>query len=233
MCADDDASKLAQSSSSGSKLTENGISGASNHAPADETQRNERVDTPEPSLLSRHEEPHVHAGRKAEENFLTDLLSINGVNRCALFPGLRVPYWSHTDNDASVNGSTGSKRGQSARPPRQRHKRKKTSEFEDGYEILTLPKVTAAQLARGEVDMVIVSQRGIFVIEIKNWSGTLSTDGMMCDYWYQHRTNGTTLLHKNAVMSIEEKAKNLLGHLRREGCPVPCCYRTYVLLWDG
>ena len=47
--------------------------------------------------------------------------------------------------------------------------------------MISLPQTSSKLVSRGEIDLVVASQNGIFVLEIKNWSGTLSTDGMYND----------------------------------------------------
>ena len=48
--------------------------------------------------------------------------------------------------------------------------------------MISLPQTSSKLVSRGEIDLVVASQNGIFVLEIKNWSGTLSTDGMYNDF---------------------------------------------------
>ena len=54
----------------------------------------------------------------------------------------------------------------------------RTQVVDGGFQLVSLPQTSSKLVSRGEIDLVVASQRGIFVLEIKNWSGTLSTDGM-------------------------------------------------------
>jgi len=167
------------------------------HARQDPLLLHENTTTSEGNAVPRSEEelPHVKAGRQAEEKFLSSMLNVSGVDRVALFPGLRVPAWAkHKDQ---------------------------TKTTKEGFEIVPLPKNSSRSVARGEIDLVLVSQKGIYVLEIKNWSGTLSADSMKSSHWYQHRRDGSVVIHQNAVELTSEKATNLHLHLNREGCEMP------------
>ncbi|XP_028406722.1 uncharacterized protein LOC114529156 [Dendronephthya gigantea] len=77
------------------------------------------------------------------------------------------------------------------------------------------------QARKREIDLVLLHETGLYILEIKNWSGKvrLSRDGRS---WIQSKYNGSDSVmvtyeieHENALFSLKRKAKLLRDHLFR------------------
>ncbi len=76
---------------------------------------------------------------------------------------------------------------------------------------------------RTELDVVVVNKNGVFVIEVKNYSGCLS--GSESDYeWEKHHTSrgGNTYVKtvKNPIRQVKRQVHILAGYLRSFGIQV-------------
>ncbi|KAJ7524722.1 hypothetical protein O6H91_17G018200 [Diphasiastrum complanatum] len=72
---------------------------------------------------------------------------------------------------------------------------------------------------RREIDLVLLTNRKIYVVEVKNWSGIikLEPDGG----WCQIRKNGTIQKHPNIVEETRYRAALLEAYLSRRGADLP------------
>eukprot|EP00051_Salpingoeca_urceolata_P020606 m.311250 g.311250 ORF g.311250 m.311250 type:complete len:377 (-) comp19651_c1_seq8:27-1157(-) len=141
----------------------------------------------------RGELPHELAGRRAESELHRALVG-RGLAVDAVVGNLRVPLWHRLPD----------------RTPR---------ETSGGFVLVSHAAEEASRLARGEIDLCVLTQRGIFVIEVKNWSGSCvrSAQGRS---WLQYRSNGEVIDHKDAVETTGEKARCFAEHLMRQGCRI-------------
>ncbi|XP_070581028.1 uncharacterized protein [Ptychodera flava] len=82
------------------------------------------------------------------------------------------------------------------------------------------------QTRRHEIDVVILTAYGIYVVEVKNWSGEVKPN-KKGDAWIQKKRihngeNGSSVdydtQHGNAVDCIKAKANLLRNHLMKNGC---------------
>lgn len=123
-----------------------------------------------------------------------------------LFRSVRVPLWTE-GGPRRVPGLRSHDRGPEA------------SGFEWVPELAALAKAHR----RGEIDLVAVTQQGVFALEIKNWSGKLEVLSMPGGVrWVQHRTGaGGELDHGDVLGVIKAKAGSLAEHLRRFGVDIP------------
>lgn len=69
--------------------------------------------------------------------------------------------------------------------------------------------------ARREIDHVVLDARGLHILEVKNWSGSVSLDAR--GEWVQTRPNGSTVCHGNVFAKHAAKVEALLDYLRRKG----------------
>lgn len=65
-----------------------------------------------------------------------------------------------------------------------------------------------------EVDLLIVSPSGVFMIELKHWSGRVTWEN---GTWVQYLPHGGRRFHRNPVHLVNQKAKELGGLLRSNG----------------
>ena len=65
-----------------------------------------------------------------------------------------------------------------------------------------------------EVDLLIVGPSGAFMIELKDWHGSLTTEN---GTWVQTAPNGRRIPHGNPLHLVNKKAKELAGLLARQG----------------
>lgn len=72
---------------------------------------------------------------------------------------------------------------------------------------------------RREIDFVVLSRCGIWVLEIKHWVGEVSCPPG--GGWLQTRPDGSKTLHPDPVALITTKASLLAEHLDANGCGVP------------
>lgn len=72
---------------------------------------------------------------------------------------------------------------------------------------------------RTEVDLVILTKRKLFVVEVKNWCGRveLDADGS----WCQLLKDGSVVKHPNAVEDTQERAALLESYISRRGLTLP------------
>src|SRR5437773_2785188 len=64
-----------------------------------------------------------------------------------------------------------------------------------------------------EVDLVVVTARGVFLVEIKSWPGVLFGDGQR---WRLRRPNGSEPLLDHPLLLANTKAKRLRSLLARQ-----------------
>ncbi|MFI7446464.1 BREX system serine/threonine kinase PglW [Nonomuraea sp. NPDC049714] len=65
-----------------------------------------------------------------------------------------------------------------------------------------------------EVDLLIVGPGGAYMIELKDWHGSLTTEN---GTWVQTAPNGRRISHGNPLHLVNKKAKELAGLLARHG----------------
>lgn len=84
------------------------------------------------------------------------------------------------------------------------------------YQCLRIPN---GQKGRREIDIVLVTERELFVIEVKNWSGIieLKADGV----WSQVRRNGTIQNHPDVVEATKHRANLLKFYIEKRGVTLP------------
>jgi len=76
-----------------------------------------------------------------------------------------------------------------------------------------------------EIDLIVVSPHRLHLIEVKNWSGSLHTDGRD---WVQVNRAGASIRHPDLVADHRDKADALFAYLSREGVPLsPDVRRRY------
>ncbi len=71
---------------------------------------------------------------------------------------------------------------------------------------------------RFEIDLIVISQKQISAIEIKNWSGRLKIDG---DQWVQERYNKSIVSHEDPLRKNRRKLDALCGYLESKGASIP------------
>ncbi|KAG0632280.1 hypothetical protein M758_1G317100 [Ceratodon purpureus] len=90
-----------------------------------------------------------------------------------------------------------------------------------GVQVFTSLRIPDTGQGRGrrEIDLVLVTKRELFVVEVKNWSGAieLQPDGS----WLQIRRNGTVQKHSNVVDGTKYRAQLLKSYIERRGVNVP------------
>eukprot|EP00039_Didymoeca_costata_P001005 m.48767 g.48767 ORF g.48767 m.48767 type:complete len:406 (-) comp10584_c0_seq2:87-1304(-) len=141
----------------------------------------------------------VKAGRLAEDKLLAAFRKVAGINGAYVFKSLRIPIWQDQENRKYVSESN-----------------------RTGYEFVTTPDEDSRLFKRGEIDLAVVTTRGLLVLEVKNWSGSLSisTQGDTNQSWRQTRTSGEIIDHGDVLARISEKALSLAEHMRRHGVHV-------------
>ncbi|MDF5759282.1 BREX system serine/threonine kinase PglW [Spongiactinospora sp. TRM90649] len=65
-----------------------------------------------------------------------------------------------------------------------------------------------------EVDLLVVTPGGVFMVELKDWHGNLTTEN---GTWVQTAPNGRRIPHGNPLHLVNKKAKELAGLLGRQG----------------
>lgn len=167
------------------------------------------------------------AGREAEERLLT-ALSARGLGSDALFPALRVPRYpaSTADRSASVSRPRGRRPGRllsainkpnhgSNRPalliprlPLPSLPVPDNPGHPDTFVVVESPAAAAKRYGRAELDVVAVTRRGVFLLEVKYWSGFVSPStrpGADLDLdlldpaltWVQTRSDSRQTFHAN------------------------------------
>lgn len=90
-----------------------------------------------------------------------------------------------------------------------------------GVHVFTSLRIHDTNQGRGkrEIDLVLVTKKELFVVEVKNWSGKveLLPDGS----WLQIRRNGTSQRHSNVVDGTRYRAQLLTSYLKRKGVNLP------------
>ncbi|XP_002965126.2 uncharacterized protein LOC9658491 [Selaginella moellendorffii] len=78
---------------------------------------------------------------------------------------------------------------------------------------------------RREIDLVILTKKKIYVIEVKNWAGTvkIQRDGS----WCQIRRNGTTHTLPDVVEDTKFRASLLEAYIARRGVKLPTDFIDY------
>lgn len=82
---------------------------------------------------------------------------------------------------------------------------------------------------RYEIDLIMVSQKQISAIEIKNWSGRLRISG---DRWIQERRNGDEISHENPLEKNKDKLDCLCSMLESRNIRVPSARVCRVIFWN-
>ncbi|MEW2352977.1 BREX system serine/threonine kinase PglW [Spirillospora sp. NPDC029432] len=68
-----------------------------------------------------------------------------------------------------------------------------------------------------EVDLLVVTPRGVYMIELKDWHGRLASEN---GTWVQTTPTGRRISHGNPLHLVNQKAKELAGLLARNGVRV-------------
>ncbi|XP_071963064.1 uncharacterized protein [Antedon mediterranea] len=96
------------------------------------------------------------------------------------------------------------------------------------------------QTRKHEIDLVVLTGNGIYVIEVKNWSGAIrvSNDGKS---WIQHKNDKTSghatieydLKHDNVLDKLKLRANLLRNHLiRKDVCLPSKVFHSYVVFMN-
>jgi len=146
------------------------------------------------------------AGRRAEAQLVDALREVEGVASRSVFSGVRVPLWY--GHDADHGDAPTSQSGERS---------------VDGFVVVDTPDAAEGRLrlGRGEIDVVVVTLRGIFAIEVKCWSGTVDVDPVT-GRWLQTRArSGEVVNHGDVGATLARKASALAEHLARHGVSLP------------
>lgn len=68
-----------------------------------------------------------------------------------------------------------------------------------------------------EVDLLVIAANGVYMIELKDWSGRLTSEG---GDWVQTTTRGDRRFHRNPLHLVNQKSKELAGLLGDNGARV-------------
>ncbi|KAG0562417.1 hypothetical protein KC19_9G144300 [Ceratodon purpureus] len=85
------------------------------------------------------------------------------------------------------------------------------------YQSLRIPD--PEHRGRREIDIVLLTKRDLFVLEVKNWSGSinLNADGS----WIHTRSDGSTVVHSNLLEDLNYRADLLESYIERRGTTLP------------
>lgn len=85
------------------------------------------------------------------------------------------------------------------------------------YQSLRIPD--PGNRGRREIDLVLLTKRDLFVLEVKNWSGPLHLhhDGS----WVQIRSDGSAVVHSNLLEDLRDRADLLESYIERRGVTLP------------
>jgi hypothetical protein len=89
--------------------------------------------------------------------------------------------------------------------------------FKNGYAFLGKRIPSARHSRRFEVDLIVLTRKHIHVLEVKNWSGELYTEGR---FWIQTRRNGTEVEHPSLTSHNHEKKEALISFLKTQGISI-------------
>lgn len=93
-----------------------------------------------------------------------------------------------------------------------------------------VPQNTQASSQRYEIDLIVVSQKQISAIEIKNWSGRLHLN---VDEWIQEKTDRRMISHVNPLVKNREKLRCLCRLLESRGIALPKTTESKVIFWNN
>lgn len=85
------------------------------------------------------------------------------------------------------------------------------------YQSLRLPD--PGNRGRREIDIVLLTKRDLFVVEVKNWSGSLHLNHE--GRWVQIRNNGSTVVHSNVLEDLNYRVDLLESYIERRGITLP------------
>ncbi|MEZ9552738.1 nuclease-related domain-containing protein [Vibrio breoganii] len=71
---------------------------------------------------------------------------------------------------------------------------------------------------RYEIDIILLSGKKLYLIEIKNWSGTLSSEQ---GEWVQTKRNGEQIRHKDICQLNQKKLEAIQAYFNKRGVAVP------------
>lgn len=86
---------------------------------------------------------------------------------------------------------------------------------------------------KNEIDLIIITEKKLYVLECKNWGGRLKKEG---DKWvqYKRQPGGTyrTIEHEDAIAKTDRVLESLIGSLRSNGIIIPRqeCSRKVILM---
>jgi len=83
---------------------------------------------------------------------------------------------------------------------------------------------------RYEIDLIVLTQKQICAIEIKNWSGSVRTDG---SHWIQTRRDGSEIIHDDPIEKNRKKLEVLCKYLEERGCRLPKAKVSKVIQWNS
>lgn len=84
---------------------------------------------------------------------------------------------------------------------------------------------------RYEIDLILVTSRYLYILEVKNFSGSLQDHGTE---WIQTKRNGATVSHQNIVEHNQNKLEALKSHLSSSDIDIPDGYiQQRVLFYNN
>ena len=152
----------------------------------------------------------TEAGHRGEERLYEALCNLPGVTAGSVHRSVRVPLWPASTARDDVDDV-----------------------IYHTFVSVEHPRHSAARCHKGEIDLVLLSPRGVFAIEVKNWSGrcqVVSCNRVGRDpdpdparvVWRQTKTDGSVVDHPDPLGKIRRKATALAEHARNFGVDVPC-----------
>lgn len=82
---------------------------------------------------------------------------------------------------------------------------------------------------RYEIDLIVLTQKQISAIEIKNWSGSVQISGSS---WIQERRSGEKVIHEDPLHKNQKKLESLCTFLETQNIRVPKAQISRVILWN-
>lgn len=80
--------------------------------------------------------------------------------------------------------------------------------------------------ASSEIDLLVVTHAGIFVIEIKGWKGTITCNSN--DKEWEHTNHGKIVMHRNPIWQNENHIKNFLRVWRKFDNKIPKIFSMVI-----
>ena len=93
-----------------------------------------------------------------------------------------------------------------------------------------VPYQSGDRRGRYEIDLIVLTQKQICAIEIKNWSGSVRRDG---NHWVQTKRNGNEVVHEDPIEKNRKKLDVLCNYLEKCGCRLPNTRVSKVIQWNS